>query len=251
MKSYNVPNYVRYKKSLAERKIENKPWKEYTREELIIKLMPYAEQISHSFSTADKASGVMSMLDIMQESFYGLIAAVDRIDWNIIVEGDEDEVLKQIKGFVKKRIKGSTRRHIDMNRGDIRIPEHKLNEIRRNNGEDKKMIKMFFNSIFLSIDDDDDKKTNYEFEDKSKQYNINILNKYILSLMKTHLNDKEYEVLRMSYGLDCDKLQAKEIAAILNITGVSDFVRISQIKREALDKLIENVDPDSIIDFLN
>ncbi len=55
----------------------------------------------------------------------------------------------------------------------------------------------------------------------------------------------------MSYGLDCDKLQAKEIAAILNITGVSDFVRISQIKREALDKLIEKVDPDSIIDFLN
>lgn len=251
MKSYNVPNYVRYKKSLAERKIKDKPWKEYTREELIIKLMPYAEQISHSFSTADKASGVMSMLDIMQEAFYGLCAAVDRIDWSLINDEDEEQVLKQIKGFVSKRIKGSTRRNIDMNRGDIRIPEHKLNEIRKNNGQDKKMLQMFFNTIFLSIDDDDDKKTNLEFEDKSKQYNINILNKYILSLMKTHLNDREYEVLRMSFGLDCDKKQAKEIAEALDIKGVSDYVRISQIKREAIDKLIDTVDPDSIIDFLN
>ena len=138
-----------------------------------------------------------------------------------------------------------------MNRGDIRIPEHKLNEIRKNNGQDKKMLQMFFNTIFLSIDDDDDKKTNLEFEDKSKQYNINILNKYILSLMKTHLNDREYEVLRMSFGLDCDKKQAKEIAEALDIRGVSDYVRISQIKREAIDKLIDTVDPDSIIDFLN
>ena len=34
----------------------------------------------------------------------------------------------------------------------MRIPEHKLNEIRKNNGKDQKMVAMFFNSIFLSID---------------------------------------------------------------------------------------------------
>ena len=31
--------------------------------------------------------------------------------------------------------------------------------------------------------------------------------------MKKHLTDQEYEVLRLSYGLDCEKHSAKEIAA--------------------------------------
>ena len=148
---------------------------------------------------------------------------------------------------------GSIRRYIDMNRGSIRIPEHKLNEIRKSFGKDKKTVAMFFNSIFLSIDSDlnQDDNSVYEIPDETEPYNIEMMNAYLTSLLKQHLTMKEYEVLRMSYGLDCDKLQAKEIAAILNITGVSDFVRISQIKREALDKLIEKVDPDSIIDFLN
>ncbi len=45
-----------------------------------------------------------------------------------------------------------------MNRGDIRKPEHKLNEMRRSDGRDKKMIQMFFNSVFLSMDDENDKE---------------------------------------------------------------------------------------------
>ena len=34
-----------------------------------------------------------------------------------------------------------------MQRGDIRIPEHKLNEIRKN-PQDKAMVAMFFNSVY-------------------------------------------------------------------------------------------------------
>ncbi len=44
------------------------------------------------------------------------------------------------------------RRRIDIARGNIRIPEHKLNEIRKDNGKDQKMVSMFMNSIFLSKD---------------------------------------------------------------------------------------------------
>ena len=39
-----------------------------------------------------------------------------------------------------------------MHRGNMRIPEHQLNKMRKDNGKDKKMVAMFFNSIFLSID---------------------------------------------------------------------------------------------------
>lgn len=248
MKNYNLDNYIRMKKDLAEVMPENKPWMEYSRDELIVKLMPFAIDVARTFSTSDQASGVMSINDIMQEAFLSLTLAVDRIDWTLM--NLDDDIEKQLKGFVKKRIKGGVRRAIDMNRGDMRIPEHKINEIRRNDGKDRELVEMFFNSVFLSIDENED-ENGFEVEDKSKEYNINILNKYILSLMRQYLNDREYDVLRMSFGLDCDKIPAKKIAKLLDIQGVADFVRVSQIKREALDKLIDNVDPDQVLDFMN
>jgi RNA polymerase sigma factor (sigma-70 family) len=248
MKNYNLNNYIRFKKDLEDVMPEDKPWMEYSRDELIIKLMPFAIDIARSFSTSDQASGVMSINDIMQEAFLSLTLAVDRIDWSMMNHNDDLE--RQLKGFVSKRIKGGVRRAIDMNRGDIRIPEHKINEIRKNDGKDRKLVEMFFNSVFLSIDDNED-ENGFEVEDKSKEYNINILNKYILSLMREYLNDREYDVLRMSFGLDCDKMPAKKIAKLLDIQGLADFVRVSQIKREALDKLIDNVDPDQVLDFMN
>lgn len=248
MKNYNLDNYLRFKRDLEEVMPEDKPWMEYSRDELITKLMPFAIDVARSFSTSDQASGVMSINDIMQEAFLSLTLAVDRIDWNMMNHNDDLE--RQIKGFVSKRIKGGVRRAIDINRGDIRIPEHKINEIRRNEGKDKELVQMFFNSIFLSIDENEE-ENGFEVEDKSKDYNINILNKYILSLMRQHLNDREYDVVRMSFGLDCDKLPAKKIAKLLDIQGVADFVRVSQIKRDAIDKLIDNVDPDQVMDFMN
>ena len=83
----------------------------------------------------------MSINDLIQEGNKGLTIAVDKIIWQTIEESDDQE--KTIKSFFSKRIKGSIRRAIDINRGDIRIPEHKLNEIRKNNGKDHKMVAMF------------------------------------------------------------------------------------------------------------
>ena len=48
--------------------------------------------------------------------------------------------------------------------------------------------------------------------------------------LNLRLDDKEFEVLRLSYGLDCDKHSANEIADLLNIEGPSSYVRISEIK---------------------
>ena len=69
-------------------------------------------------------------------------------------------------------------------------------------------------------------------------------------LLKQHLTDKEYNVLRLSYGLDCDKHNATQIADYLGIEGSSAYVRVSQLKRQAVNKLIENVDHSQVIDFL-
>ena len=99
------------------------------------------------------------------------------------------------------------------------------NSIRKNFGKDKKAVAMFFNSIFLSIDagtrDDDD--LFLQIEDTSEPYNQVFLNMYLTSLLKQHLTDKEFHVLRLSYGLDCDKHSAKQIAEILGIKGTSSY----------------------------
>ena len=77
-----------------------------------------------------------------------------------------------------------------------------------------------------------------------------MLNSYLLSILKKHLDEKEYDVLRMSYGLDCVKHSATEIANKIGINGTSSYVRVSQLKKQAIDKLIANVDPSQVIDFL-
>jgi len=243
MKKYNVENYIRYKNDLDEtlqRKIKNE------REKIIVENLPLVETIARKFSTSDQASGVLDITDMIQEGSIGLIYAVDRIDWGTITDSVDPE--RTLKSFLSKRIKGAIRRAIDINRGNIRIPEHKLNDMRRNSEQEKKTIELFFNSIFSSIDNDEEKFM--QIEDKTKEYNIDILNKYLLGIMEAHLNIKEYDVLRMSYGLDCDKMSAKEIADKLKIDGTAAYVRISQIKRDAINKLIENVDPAQVIDFV-
>ena len=253
MKSYNVQNYIRYKKDLeqAVKRINKKPeYFAYDRDTLITLFMPLVETIARKFATSQQASGVMSINDIIQEGNLNLIKAVDRIDWPRIQESEDQE--KTMKSFLSKRIKGGIRREIDKNRGSIRLPEHVVNDIRKNFGKDKKAVAMFFNSIFLSIDagprDDDD--LFLQIEDKSEPYNQEFLNIYLMSLLKQHLNMKEYDVLRLSYGLDCDKHSAKEIAQKLGIEGSGAYVRVSQLKKQAVDKLIENVDHSQVIDFL-
>ena len=71
-----------------------------------------------------------------------------------------------------------------------------------------------------------------------------------MSLLKQHLDTKEFDVLRLSYGLDCDKHSAKQIANHLNIEGTGAYVRVSQLKKQAVDKLIENVDHSQVLDYL-
>ena len=252
MRNYNIKNYIRYKNDLESsiKVIPNKEFKDYSRDELITTFIPLVENIARRFSTSQQASGVMSIMDLIQDGSLALCKAVDRIDWLMIEQSEDKE--KTMKSFLSKRVKGGIRRAIDINRGQMRLPEHVTNSIRKGFGKDKKAVAMFFNSIFLSIDagtrDDDD--IFLQIEDKSEPYNQEFLNMYLTSLLRRHLDEKEFEVLRLSYGLDCDKHSAKEIAAELNIEGSSAYVRISQLKKQAVDKLIENVDHSQVLDYL-
>ena len=247
MKKYNVANYIRYKEDLKTSMPDDKPYEEYTRNEMIIKFMPLVETMARKFSTSDQASGILSINDFIQEGNYSLTRAVDKLDW--IELNKSEDIEKTLKSFFSKRIKGGIRRRIDAARGNIRIPEHQLNNMRKT--KDKKAVEMFFNSIFLSIDAKvNDEDIFNQIPDKSEPYNIHLMNAYLKSLMQKYLEFGEYEVLRLSYGLDCDKHSAKEIAAKLGIEGSSNYVRISELKKQAVNKLIDNVDHSQVLDYL-
>jgi RNA polymerase sigma factor (sigma-70 family) len=246
MKEYNINNYNRYKKDVKASQPEGKFWDEYTRDELVIKFMPLVENIARKFSTSTSASGVMTVTDMIQEGSVGLIKAVDKIIWKTIFEADNPE--KRLKSFLAKRVKGAIRRAIDNNRGSMRIPEHKLNELRKNFDNDKLAAEMYFNSIFTSIDDVEHYVM--QIPDDSNNINNETLNSLLLDLSKKYLNEKEYDVIRMSYGLDCDKLSATEIANHLNIKGSSSYVRVSQLKKQAINKLKSSIKHSQVADYL-
>lgn len=258
MKNYNLENYIRYKADVnkATKDLSIFNIQKYNREQMIKMFLPLVENISKKFSTSQQASGVMDILDLIQEGNLALIQSIDNLDLSKITQSDDPE--KTIKSFLSKRIKGSIRRAININRGSIRIPEYKINEIRKSDN-DPKMLEMFFNSVFLSIDENINNENEHENEnffsqirDNSSEYNIDILNKFLLSNMVKYLGkgSKEYEVLRLSYGLDCEKCSAKEIAENINISFSSSHVRISEIKKQAIDKLSKNLDISQVVDFL-
>ena len=251
MKHYNIQNYIRHKEDIEKKlkHIPDKHWQDYTRDELVIVFMPLVENIARKFATSQQASGVMSILDILQECYVGLIKATDKIVWETILEAEDQE--KRLKSFLSKRIKGAIRRGIDINRGSMRIPEHKLNQIRKDFGENRKAVETFFNSVFSSIDDNKNREngTVLDIPEKEEKYNNALLNSYLISLLKMYLDPREADVLRMSYGLDCEKHSATQIANHLGIRGTSSYVRVSQLKRQAIQKLIDNVDRSQVVDF--
>ena len=259
MKYYNVEGYVRHKLQLEkaiEKNEKNIDYNEHgdvdytnmTDKAITIMWMPLCEALARKFATSQQASGVMDITDLISCGYEGLCKAVKKLDRTTLVESEDTE--KTIKSFFAKRIRGAIRRQVDKNRGDMRIPEHKYNEIRKNFGKDKKAVAMFFNSVFLSIDAPGDDNMVYDIPDESEPYNQELLNLYLMSLLQQHLNDKEYQVLRLSYGLDCDKHSATEIANKIGIEGSSSYVRVSQLKKQAVDKLIENVDHSQVLDYL-
>jgi RNA polymerase sigma factor (sigma-70 family) len=255
MKSYNIPNYIRYKEDIkqANKDSESIDFKSYPRDKLIARFLPLVENIAKKFSTTTQACGVLDITDLIQYGSIGLVQAIDKIEWDTIRDSDNQE--STLKSFLSKRIKGSIRRAIDINRGSIKIPEYKILEIRKSSENNPALVAMFFNSIFLSLDErmndnDDDLFETYEIPDQHEVYNIELMNVYLTSLLKKHLDDREFEVLRLSYGLDCDKHSANDIADKLGIEGASAYVRVSEIKKQAIKKLIDNVDSSQVLDYL-
>ena len=250
MKKYNQNNFSRYKQDVKASQPKTKPFNEYTRDELIIKFLPLVENIARKFKDSDAANGVVSLSDRIQFGHIGLIKAVDKIVWKQILTSKDPE--RTIKSYLAKRIRGAIRRATDANRSGMRIPEHKLNEI-RSDFENHKNSELYFNSIFSSIDATVGDEENMvmqipdESEDPMKKENLSYK---LRNVMLKHLTEKEYHVIRLSYGINCDKQSAKQIAQYLDMNGISSYVRVSQLKKQAINKLKQVLSHSQVIDYL-
>lgn len=254
MKKYNIQNYLRYKKDLELSMPEGLFWNEYSRDELIIKFMPLVENLARKFATSHQAIGILSINDLIQAGNVGLIMAIDKLDWSILE--DSPNIEQTLKSFLSKRIKGTIRRYINANMGDIKIPEWKINEI-RNKSKDpivntllNKSKSMYMGDFKISNNEGED--ISMEISDTSEHYNLDLINNYLLALLKKHLTERESDVIRLSFGLDCDKHNAVEICEIFGIEGSYKMkgARISEIKREALRKLVEKTNDSQLPDLL-
>jgi hypothetical protein len=58
MKKYNIQNYIRYKEDVKRSMPVDKPYVEYTRNQLIVKFMPLVENLARKFPTSQQASGI-------------------------------------------------------------------------------------------------------------------------------------------------------------------------------------------------
>jgi|TARA_R110000744_G_scaffold164082_1_gene281166 RNA polymerase sigma factor (sigma-70 family) len=250
MKKYNQSNFSRYKRDVKSSQPEGKFWDEYTRDELIVKFMPLVENISRKFKDSDAANGVVSLSDRIQFGHIGLIKAVDKIDWPTILNSTNAE--RTLKSYLAKRIRGAIRRATDANRSGMRIPEHKLNEI-RGDFDNPANSELYFNSIFQSIDasvnEEDDMLIQIPDNSSDPMLKEKLSSK-IRNIMLKNLSDKEYHVVRLSYGLGCNKMSAKEIAEFLDMKGTSSYVRVSQLKKQAIIKLRNVLDRSQVIDYL-
>ena len=103
MKKYNVQNYIRYKEDLKGSMPADKFYDYYTRDELIIKFMPLVENLARKFSTTQQASGILSINDLIQEGNKGLVLAVDKLDWDKLI--DSEDIEKTLKQFHMVNIK--------------------------------------------------------------------------------------------------------------------------------------------------
>ena len=249
MKTNNNKNHRRYKNDVRNNQPGSKAWNEYTRDELIVKFLPLVENIAKKFSVSDAASGIMNISDLIGMGQIGLIQAVDKIKWNKILESDNPE--KSIKSFLSKRIRGAIRRNIDINRSQMRIPEHKLNYIRKDFEQNEDKQAMFYNSIFVSIDEEVDDNMYMQVIDESEDpMKIEVLHQKILNTMLKHLDEKEFHIIRYSLGLGCQKKSAKQIAEILGMNGASSYVRVSQLKKQAINKLRKVMDYSKLSEYL-
>ena len=213
---------------------------------MILYGMKVVERAVSRFPSTETAIGVLTIEDLLQEGYIGLVVAVDKMDRQRVI--DSSNPSWTFESFIYQRVFGAIRRAIYQKRGAMRMSERKIREIRKGDA-DKFTVEKFFNCIFDSIESKkvDGRKLSVMVEDKTEEYDVNFVYSYIMGLVSSNLSKDEAEVVVMTYGLDGKKYSDRDIIKKVNVPRTD----LENIRFAAMDKLSGKIDKSLVVNFMN
>ena len=244
MKWYNKENMQRYKFDVSY------PTQSNDREdELIQHFATWTPKIAITFSREYAAIGTLDLNDLVGIANLHMINAVRNFDWEyeIHVTGIKDAWIKvkDIKPeeqaavmwkYVKKSVMLKLRNEITMFKDPMRT--HRVNGDKRSNAPlDNFLTQLFpdyFNEEYHGIID----------TSGDSMWDIEQLAVGLEVLMDEILSFKEKDIIKMSFGIDCDKWTIKQIAEHYHMSEIG--IKVS--KKKSITKLIDHKENKQIIE---
>jgi RNA polymerase primary sigma factor len=183
----------------------------------------------------------VELADLISAGTQGLIAAVDKFDptrdnrfltyagWDI-----RDALINEVI-YHGKTVRVPFNKTIAINKINAAINQFEVKNERPPTADEiaemfelsEEEAKTLMNASNLTV--------TKEFEDYDASYEptVNINTDYLRNFLKANLNPVEYQVTLMSFGLDGEEMELKEIAEDLNLT----TERVRQMKNTAIIKL--------------
>ena len=181
---------------------------------------PHVIQIASTFSRESVAIGALNFQDLYQAGYAGLIEAWHNLDH------DRDQPEKW--AFLKKRIKGSIRREIDMHGSFIKIPRRQLEEHRKNlTAIDKELVNIFPRFFDNTVMSDDHIKS------WDSMRLLDIIDDYLFEHVK---NVDHRDILKLTFGIDTIDEKPKSLKDIALQFKTTES-NIQNIKHRAIKKL--------------
>ena len=244
MKWYNKENMARYKFDVS-----YSPVKDDREDKMIHLLAAWTPKIAITFSREYAASGTLDLNDLVGIANLHMVNAVRNFDWEreIKVPGVKDAYVKikdinpkeyaaVIWKYVKKSVTLKLRNEITRFKDPMRT--HRVDGSKRSNAPMDDFLTQlfpdFFNEEFTGIIDVID-TSSWEIEQLAVGLEV---------LMNEVLSFKEKDIIKMSYGIDCDKWSIKKIAEHYRMSEIG--VKVS--KKKSLMKLIGYEDNKQIIE---
>ena len=185
-----------------------------------------AFDIANSFGTTEPAVGILTREDAIQECYWALCNAWDRINWDEVNKSNNPR--GRVWAYLKKNIKLDARHKIHENKDGMRIPRDarwKLNETK----DVYDFLSMLYpNSWFAEVDG----KLGF-IDTPPERWDIMRLREAIFDCMDKYLTDYESEIVCMRYGIGGDQMSSKKVAEKLKVSISS----VDKTKFKALDKL--------------
>ena len=186
-------------------------------------------QIANAFPRDAIAIGALNYMDLYQAGYVGLVEAYNKLD--------HDRGQAEKWAYLKKRIKWAIRREIDNYGAFIKVPRRDIEEQRASLSGIEKSIVNIFPKFF-------DEKLGF-YDHSLESWDNVLLGELIDDILLKYIRDPKHRaIIRLLFGLDCDKLPIKDVAIEFNMSEIGiKKIRsrsIDKLKTEEIKKIIEN-----------